>query len=367
MSKNKLRPVKVPPHLSVDPFFLQILQMSKEELFSFNLEALKLFGYKDIKFYEAPEDGYIFARGTIPVCLCAHMDKVPWYKPIKKIKQSVCVNKKHEVVDVYLSSKQGIGGDDRCGVYAIHSMLKLGHRPSVLFCMGEEIGCRGSHKFTEDFPKDFLSDINAFIQIDRRGCNDCVRYSDDNHELTDALVEFGYKHAFGSCTDISVLMPHFGISGVNLSSGYYNEHRANKEFVSVKDVKTLLKRVNKILSADIFNKRYVYKAYVPRFSFPSGFSSSSVRNCEQLSLFKDYPYELPDDLVPCDYCGESFPIDEMIETDNPIVSMVCPDCAEEMIKCGYLKCDSCGKIYTSLKDKVKFCPFCGCVNDNNEW
>lgn len=368
--------VDIPPRLQVDPLFIKELSLPKEELAVFLVDALKSLGYSDIKFNEDPKEGYIFAKGIIPVCLCAHMDKVPHYQNIKTINRTPILNAKNVVIDVFLSSKQGIGGDDRCGVYAITSMLKLGHRPSVLFCMGEEIGCCGSHKFCKDFPAEFLSDVNAFIQIDRRGSNDCVRYSDQNHELTNAICDFDFSPAFGSCSDISVLMPHFGISGVNLSSGYYNEHNAKREYVSVKDVKILLKRLNKILQSNIFNKRYEYKAPIytsTRFTRVSSLGSP-VRNYQQVSLLEDYPYEEPDipqdDLVPCEYCGELYPIDEMVETDNTWCAMVCPFCAEELVDhFGYVKCSSCGSLYESKVKKnepsyvVDSCPLCGCIND----
>lgn len=366
--------VSIPAKLSVDPLFLDVLSFSAVEMFNFNVDALKHFNYKHVEVYQHPENGYIFAKGTLPVCLVAHMDKVPWYKPIKKISKTPVLNKKGDVSDVYLSSKQGIGGDDRCGVYAILSMLKIGHRPSVLFCMGEEIGCRGSRKFTEDHKKNFLKDINAFIQIDRRGSNDCVRYSDHNHNLTDKICEFGYVSAFGSMSDISILMPHFGISGVNLSSGYYHEHHANLEYVSVKDVKVLLRRLNKILSSNIFTERFEYQSYssygycdsrygldsFKKFNFQKPMSDLEKSSSKQLSLFEDIPYESPDDLAVCDYCGESFHEADLIETDNIMIGNVCEDCAKEMIKSGYVKCSCCGKLYLPSKDNSN-CPFCGSV------
>ena len=367
----------IPKKFDVDPFFYYILSFSADEMFEFNKKALVQSGYEDVRVYKHPESGYIFAKGTLPVCLCAHMDKVPWYKNVKHIVRIPVLNKmKSEVIDVRLSSKQGIGGDDRCGVYAILSMIKLGHRPSVLFCMGEEIGCRGSRKFTEDFSKDFLKDINAFIQIDRRGSNDCVRYSDNNHALTDAICDFNYSPAFGSCTDISVLMPHFGISGVNLSSGYYHEHNAKLEYVSVKDVKVLLRRLNKILSSDIFNKRYEYSAGYssPRFNLESFYKKYNFDKpmkdfesnvMKQMSLFEDIPYESPDDLANCDYCGQPCHEADLIETDNVMINLVCPDCAEEMMRTGYVKCSSCGKLYLPSKD-MNVCPFCGNLNVSDD-
>lgn len=363
----------VPNDLKVNSFFLKILSLTADKMFEYNLAALKSFGYEDIKSFWNPLSGYIFAKGTLPVCLCAHMDKVPHYESIKKINRVCVVDKKKHVIDVYLNSEQGIGGDDRCGVYAILQMLKLGHRPSVLFCMGEEIGCKGSHKFTEDFPKDFLNDINAFIQIDRRGNHDVVRYSDDNDELTKAIEAFDFKRSWGSCTDISVLMPYFGISGVNLSSGYYHEHTGATEYISINDVNYLLKRLNNILSSDIFGKRYEYKSSFSRYysSYQRPVIGGVKSQHKQISLFEDMPY-IENQYGVCDCCGEYCELHELVETDSPFFDLVCPGCAKDMIKQGYIRCPSCGNLsfqkVTNADPKFmhQFCPYCGCLLDDDD-
>ena len=363
----------VPNDLKVNPFFLNVLSLDADKMFEYNLSALKAFGYENVESSWHPTDGYIFAKGTMPVCLCAHMDKVPHYKSIRKINRACVIDKKKRIIDVWLNSKQGIGGDDRCGVFAILQMLKLGYRPSVLFCMGEEIGCCGSHKFTEDHTKDFLSDINAFIQIDRRGNHDVVRYSDTNDELIKTIEKFGFSRAFGSCTDISVLMPYFGISGVNLSSGYYREHSGEKEYVSIKDVNYLLKRLNKILSSDIFAKKYVYKAKTYSYDY-SGYYNRHIgkpHSYKQLSLINDMPY-IEDQYGVCDCCGEYCEQNELVEIDSPYYDLVCKDCAEDFISQGYTRCPTCSNLSfkeTTNKDPKfvhDFCPYCGtCLDDDD--
>lgn len=44
-------------------------------------------------------------------------------------------------------SPQGIGGDDRCGVWMILQILRTA-KCHVLFCEDEEVGCVGAKKFT---------------------------------------------------------------------------------------------------------------------------------------------------------------------------------------------------------------------------
>ena len=340
----------------IDKVFIAILAMTKETLFDYNVKVLKAYGYEVESYFDETE-GYIFARGTMPVCLCAHMDKVPWYKNMKTYQKRRVGN------DIRLSSSQGIGGDDRCGVYMIHRMLEYGYRPSVLFTMGEEIGCRGANKFCNDHDKDFLKDINAFIQIDRRGNKDIVKYSDENFELVKAIEPFGFEYAYGSCTDISVLMPHFKISGVNISSGYYHEHTGVTEYVSINDVDSIIERLDAILHSNIFEKKYNYivvNRYQSSFGFNSLYSGSRSK---QLPLFED------PDLLTCSLCGELNYAEDLIEIDNEDYDFICDLCEDTFIKKGYIKCTCCGALNKPTKDPAfveNVCTFCGAVIDNNE-
>jgi len=363
----------VPKSLVINPLLIALLCSTEQGLFHYNVDALKSFGYEDVITFWDPKEGYIYAKGNMPVCLCAHMDRV-YNQDVKKYIPSTVLNSKKKIIDVYISSKQGIGGDDRCGVYAILEMLKLGHRPSVLFFMGEERGCLGSHKFCKDFPSDFLSDVNAFIQIDRRGNKDVVCYSDANESLTKAIEAFDFKSAIGSCSDISVLMPHFGISGVNLSSGYYHEHSGANEYVSVKDVNYLLKRLNNILSSDIFKERYVYE----RRSYPSyfygnplnryehsglRFHSKKDESIEQLSLIKDLPY-IDDKIDRCFFCGEHVDKESMVLV-YPDNDYICPDCVPDFLNQGYIQCPYCGCLNLPFEDDDHvYCGHCNqCIDE----
>lgn len=61
--------------------------------------------------------------------------------------------------------------------------------------------------------------------MDSRGPNDAVFYHCDNPEFTDFICSFGFQEVSGSCSDISYLAPYLNTAAVNISSGYYNEHR----------------------------------------------------------------------------------------------------------------------------------------------
>lgn len=203
-----------------NPKFVELCKYSKEELKSYLASELSKY-YKNV----ISNDGFLFVKGTDRVCLTAHMDTT----------KTVEYGTRELVKDVYeyvedgkhvVHSPQGIGGDDRCGVYMILKVLReTNYRPYIIFCEDEEIGCVGSRKFAKSKFVDDLKNVRFIIQLDRRGSNDAVFYDDVNEEFHEWVEKVtGYKEAIGSCSDISYLCPACGISGVNLSCGYYNEH-----------------------------------------------------------------------------------------------------------------------------------------------
>lgn len=185
------------------------------------------------KYKVVNEDGFLYAKGTVPVLLVAHMDTV------HKEQCKTIINN-----GVRISSPQGIGGDDRCGIYIIMNLLKE-LNCSVLLCEDEEKGGVGARKFTnakytytdengksvEDKYIDHL-DVNYMVEFDRKGNSDAVFYSCDNKEFIDFVTDVtGFQIAQGTYSDISTLMPVAKLSAVNLSSGYYNAHTTSEYVV----------------------------------------------------------------------------------------------------------------------------------------
>lgn len=161
-------------------------------------------------------DGYLYRKGTVPVLLVAHMDTVH-KMPVKRIVYSEKGN--------VLSSPQGLGGDDRNGVYMCLKVLDE-FDCHILFVEDEEIGCVGSNKFIETFKGDV--DVNYIIEFDRRDANDAVYYDLDNPKFENFITDSSdgyFKTALGSVSDISYLAPWLGVAAVNLSCGYYKEHK----------------------------------------------------------------------------------------------------------------------------------------------
>lgn len=195
------------------------------------------------------EDGFLYAKGDVPILLVAHMDTVH-----KEQCESIII------ADGKMSSPQGIGGDDRCGVFIIANIIKK-HHCSVLLCEDEEIGGVGARKFTQtEYIKNL--GINFMIEFDRRGNNDAVFYSCDNKDFTKYVLDnTGFKTATGSFSDISVLMPASKLCGVNLSSGYYNAHQLT-EYVAYDEMFDTIEAAYALITAECEKPfEYVAKTY----------------------------------------------------------------------------------------------------------
>ena len=200
---------------------------------------------------------YILVPGDLPILLVAHLDTVH-KTPVKHICQSED--------GLILMSPEGIGGDDRCGVYALvtlyDSVPKEG-KPWLLFTCDEETGAHGAYQFSEDFfdgllPPD-IARLKLLIELDRKGERDAVYYECENPDLENYITSKGFETAWGSFSDISVLAPDLGIAAVNLSVGYYNAHTQH-EYINLKHLEATIARVKGILHdvADSSFPRYTY-------------------------------------------------------------------------------------------------------------
>ena len=309
---------------------------------------------------------YLIAVGDIPVGLVAHLDTV-----FKNPPDNIFYDRVKNV----MWSPEGLGADDRAGVYAIVQILKSGLRPTIIFTTDEELGCIGADALVKDNPQAVTS-LKYIIQLDRRGANDCVFYDCHNSDF-DAYVEsFGFVTNFGSFSDISSICPRWGVAGVNLSIGYYNEHSVS-EVLCVGQMFDTIQKVKKMLEC---------AENAPSFEYIEGFSYSK--------WFKKYvtthPEEDDDDFgwdpsygisktdwarfmepqIRCndcktwDYDYNLFPT----KTEDGKTIFLCSDCVSNHKHLHW--CKTCGEpfIDKSLpKGKIYQCKDCrGKMNDNTE-
>lgn len=235
---------------TIFPEFIKLCKLSQLGLKTILPYRLLESGYTDVVI----EDGYIYAKGDVPVLLVAHLDTVH-DETVKDFYEFVDENEEHVI-----SSPQGIGGDDRCGVYMILEIIKE-HKCSVLFCEDEEIGTVGAKKFAKTEFINELSNLNYLIELDRRGWNDAVFYDCDNAKFTKFILDnTGYEKAHGSFTDISIIAPACGVAAVNLSCGYYSAHTL-EESVNMEDMFNTIQVVKNLIPVECEQFEYIKKTY----------------------------------------------------------------------------------------------------------
>lgn len=221
--------------------FIQMCKMSQGKLKKYVTNELKS-THTDI----TVADGFVYAQGTFPVLLVAHLDTVH-----KNLPGLIEYNAETNSV----SSPNGIGGDDRCGVYMILEIIKK-FNCSVLFCEDEEIGTIGASKFTKtDLARKVT--FNYIIEFDRRGSNDAVFYDCANDDFEEFITKEFYQTALGIYSDISVIAPFLGVAAVNLSCGYYGAHTLH-EYVMLEEMEASMEAACKILERTTEEDKFEY-------------------------------------------------------------------------------------------------------------
>lgn len=252
----------------------KIIRLDQYDLKDFLYSVLTGLDY-EVKY----ADGYLFAKGNIPVMLCAHMDTVH-----KKSVSEIWMSE-----DGKVWSPQGIGGDDRCGIYTAMMSIRKDCKPYILFTEDEEIGCVGAGYFEEDIGNGIIDkddiDIHFIIEVDRRGSEDSVYYSCDNPDFEDFINKFGFKTAWGSCSDISVVAPALGVAAVNLSSGYYNAHTTS-EYIVLEELYKTVNRVNEIIREAANGNTVKYEYIESKYT---GYGYSKYKGY-QYGGYNDYDY-----------------------------------------------------------------------------
>jgi len=226
----------------------------------------------------ACKNSYVLVRGDAPIMLVAHLDTVH-KEPVREI----CKTNNGNI----LMSPQGIGGDDRCGVYALCAVYEQALvKPWLLFTCDEEIGGVGAEQFCMKhklgkLPKE-IDGLKLIVEIDRKGKDDAVYYDCGNDEFEDYITTKGFKTQYGSFSDISYIAPELGVAAVNLSSGYYNAHTQH-EYINRKHLNATVQKVLSIV-ADAAKPDFPKYDYVESFSYDrwwggwGGFVKSSLKS-----------------------------------------------------------------------------------------
>ena len=218
--------------------FEQILRLPQPKLKQMLDARLVRSGYSTVN-----KQGYLYAPGEVPVLLVAHLDTVH-----HQTVRSICYSEDRKIV----MSPQGIGGDDRAGVFMILQIIQKA-RCHVLFCEDEEIGAVGAGLFDQGGiqPK-----VNFIVELDRRGRDDAVFYSCCNRKFISFVEQFGFQEEMGSFSDISIIAPGMETAAVNISAGYYAEHSLH-EYINLEHMMLNVERVTQMAQAECSHFAYV--------------------------------------------------------------------------------------------------------------
>jgi putative aminopeptidase FrvX len=191
---------------------------------------------------ELPEDFYF-------PCVISHTDTVHNIDTIN-ISEEMLPNAQREIKLSYKAYNDqgkptGIGGDDKCGVFACLTLLQELPYLKAAFFVSEETGCHGSLKASEDF----FSNVGYGIQFDApenwmitEKCFGQVLFDRETEffetcdkVLTEGMNQNDMQYMVHPYTDVYALRGKFDFSCINISIGYYNYHTKN-EYVVVEDV-----------------------------------------------------------------------------------------------------------------------------------
>jgi len=182
-------------------------------------------------------------------CVISHTDTVHNIDTIN-ISEEMLPNAQNELKLSYKAyndkgNPTGIGGDDKCGVFACLTLLQELPYLKAAFFVSEETGCHGSLKASEDF----FSNVGYGIQFDApenwmitEKCFGQVLFDRETEffetcdkVLTEGMNQNDMEYMVHPYTDVYALRGKFDFSCINISIGYYNYHTKN-EYVVVEDV-----------------------------------------------------------------------------------------------------------------------------------
>lgn len=181
-------------------------------------------------------------------CIVAHMDQVQ-----KEHSHDFQVVETKDILFGFSLKNvelQGLGADDKNGIWIALKCLKKYDIMKSAFFVGEEIGCIGSSKCDMSF----FTDCRYVLQCDRRGGNDLIPNVGGwtelcSKEFLEAIgyEAFGFKTTTGMMTDVEALKNRgLAVSSLNISVAYYRPH-TDEEFTVKSELRNTLAFVEHII------------------------------------------------------------------------------------------------------------------------
>ena len=201
--------------------------------------------------YEVDNIGNLYVvkgeSDTYP-CIVAHMDQVQ-----KDHHHDFQVVETKDVLfgfSVGSVAMEGLGADDKNGIWIALKCLKKYDIMKCAFFVGEEIGCIGSSKCDMSF----FTDCRYVLQCDRRGGNDLIPNVGGwtelcSKEFLEAIgyEAYGFKTTTGMMTDVEALKNRgLAVSSLNISVAYYRPH-TDEEYTVKSELRNTLAFVEHVI------------------------------------------------------------------------------------------------------------------------
>ena len=173
--------------------------------------------YKDV------HGNYYYEIGNSKTAFTCHLDTA--------CKSQVIVNHKIDKNIISTDGKSILGADDKAGMTILLYMIEKKIPGLYCFFIGEEVGCIGSGKASDD---KYFETYNRMISFDRRGTKSVITFqsskrccSDDfAQELSNQLNKYGLSMepdntgVYTDSAEFTQVIPEC----TNISVGYYKEH-----------------------------------------------------------------------------------------------------------------------------------------------
>ena len=194
-------------------------------------------------------------------CVVAHTDTVHRLDTINVFEETLPNSKGQDslCLKAYndFDEPTGIGGDDKCGVFACLELLDKLDTLKAAFFVSEEVGCIGS-KNANDL---FFSNVGYVIEFDAPGdymvteyCFGVKLYDKESEffKKTDkVLVEHMLsepQYMVHPYTDVFALKKKYDFACINFSIGYHNYHTKN-EYICVEEVEAGIKSGEELIKS----------------------------------------------------------------------------------------------------------------------
>lgn len=276
---------------------------------------------------------YVYVPGSTRMpLLVAHADTV--HRELPKI---ILLDDKKGI----LSSPQGLGADDRAGVYGILCLhASLDPKPGLLLCDEEESGGIGAYDASWDIT-DHLRPYPFMMELDRKGSGECVFYNDESQEFIKYIESFGFKEDYGIFSDVMFLGEGLRKTSVNLSIGFEKAHTLG-EYLDLRSMNYTIKHAKRIMLNVLHTKPCKQISFkLPKPAMKSSqiysFNSEDSREWDNFRAAGPKPWARQNDSPPPDvdeYMEDSFGSrDAWDQRNNPRTFMgnkrICESCRSE--------------------------------------